>query len=186
MRLYKIFFTLAFLTPLLTLSLDGFIYTKKEAKSVDVSINDNWLPGAEWVDWTNGMSYKTIDYGKNVWMTKNFEIGGELMDLATATQQAPEGWRVPTVEEWKILLAQFGFGGDPNSLIPSAYYTFDFKSAGHVDPVLGLIEVGESGMFLALSEDGEGHSILIADRELNYKEGVLPKGAKLAVRYVRK
>ena len=186
MRFYKLFFTLAFLTSLLTLSLDEFIYTKEEAKSLDISINDNWLPGAEWVDWTNGKVYKTVDYGRNVWMTKNFELQGELMNLETAINKAPEGWRIPTVEEWETLLTHFGFGGDPKSLITKAYYTFGFSSAGYVDPILGETNVGEEGMFLAMSKNGEGHYIMIPDRELNFKEGGISKGTKLAVRYVRK
>jgi hypothetical protein len=186
MKIYKVFFTLAFLTPLLTLSLDEFIYTKEEAKSLNMSINDNWLPGAEWVDWTNGNVYNTVDYGRNVWMTKNFELQGELMDLETAINKAPEGWRIPTVEEWETLLSHFGFGGDPNSQITKAYYTFGFSSAGYVDPILGKTHVGEKGMFLAMSENGEGHHIMISDRELNFTKGVLPNRTKLAVRYVKK
>ncbi|MFT6828970.1 MAG: hypothetical protein ACJA2S_004777 [Cyclobacteriaceae bacterium] len=186
MKFYKLFFALAFLTSLLTLPLDGFIYTKEEAKSLNMTINDNWLPGDEWVDWTNGNVYNTVDYGSNVWMTKNFIVEEELMDLETSINQAPEGWKLPTVEEWKAILSQFGFGGDPNSKIPKAYYTFNFSSAGYVDPILGATNVGEAGVFLALSESGEGHYIMISDRELSFTEGVLANRTKLAVRYVRR
>ncbi|MFT7268110.1 MAG: hypothetical protein ACI905_000311 [Roseivirga sp.] len=186
MRYYRIFFAIAFMTPFLILNLDGFIYTKEEVKRLDASINDTWLPGAVWVDCTNGKEYKTLDYGRNVWMTKNFEIEGELMGLEAAYNHAPEGWRIPTVDEWSTLLDHFGFGGNPNSLIPSAYFTFNFTSAGYVDPLIGKTSVGKIGLFLAMSENGEGHYIMISDRKLIYKEGTLYKGTMLAVRYVRK
>jgi hypothetical protein len=69
---------------------------------------------------TEGTTFDTVNIGDQVWMTKNF-IGGEVgskgsyspswdtsiygdqYTFSQAISNAPNGWHLPTVEEWKML-----------------------------------------------------------------------------------
>jgi uncharacterized protein (TIGR02145 family) len=80
-----------------------------------------WQPGDPWTDVRDGQTYKTMQFGSQVWMTENFnyvtpnswrhssvpagseKLYGRLYTCSAAVDGAPAGWRLPSREEWKIL-----------------------------------------------------------------------------------
>ena len=80
-----------------------------------------WLPGAPWTDTRDGQTYKTMQFGNQVWMTENFnyvttnswrhssvpagseKLYGRLYTCSAAVDSAPSGWHLPSAPEWKIL-----------------------------------------------------------------------------------
>ena len=185
MRLRQIFFAIAFITPLLTLPVDGLLFSSNE-EALSPEVNEMWMPGMEWVDWRNGISYTTNSFEKDVWMTENFKGTATLMSYQEAVEAAPEGWRLPNSEEWERLFTTTGFTGSPNDLIPEAYYEFNFQSEGFNDPLVGLSSVNEAGMYWVESSEKDGNYITVPNRELKYKHGKTSKSAKMAVRYVKR
>ncbi|MGW8123033.1 FISUMP domain-containing protein [Roseivirga echinicomitans] len=186
MKIRQIVFALAFIAPLVTLPIEGFFNAPTEFVALSPEINNEWTPGAEWVDWRNGMSYSTSLFDQTVWMTANFSGISNQMSYQEAETAAPEGWRLPTSEEWNELLTTAGFSSDPNQIIPEAYYLFNFESKGYHDPLMGAIGVNEVGYFWVKSTDKEiGNYISVPNRELKYNRGKTSTAAKMAVRYVK-
>ncbi len=80
-----------------------------------------WQPGDPWTDPRDGQTYKTMQFGNQVWMTENFnyqapnswrhpsvpvgseKLYGRLYTCSAAVDSAPAGWRLPSAPEWKIL-----------------------------------------------------------------------------------
>ena len=186
MKLRQIFFAFAFIAPLLTLPIEGTLFTEELEESLSPEINNEWLPGAEWIDWRNGLSYTTESFEGTVWMTKNFKNVLSLMTYQEAVNAAPEGWSLPTAEEWDDLFKLTGFEGKPNDLIPSTYYNFNFQAEGFEDPLVGITEVDRSGMYWAESIDVEGDYINVPSGQLKYEYGKTSKLVKMAVRYVKR
>lgn len=186
MKIRQIFFALAFITPLLTLPIDGLLNSPEEFVGLSPEVNNDWTPGDNWVDWRNGIAYSTAEFGDMVWMTANFKGTSKQMSYQEAEISAPDGWRLPTSVEWEKLLEKTGFSSDPNQVIPENYYLFNFESEGYKDPLMGAIGIGQVGFFWVKSSDNEiGNYISVPNRELRYNHGKISRTAKMAVRYVR-
>ena len=75
MKIRQILFALAFITPLVTLPIEGLFNSPDEFVVLNPEINNEWAAGGEWVDWRNGIAYSTAEFGEVVWMTANFKVG---------------------------------------------------------------------------------------------------------------
>tara|TARA_R110001599_G_scaffold130560_1_gene305816 strand:+ start:636 stop:1199 length:564 start_codon:yes stop_codon:yes gene_type:complete len=186
MKIRQILFALAFITPLVTLPIEGLFNSPDEFVVLNPEINNEWAAGGEWVDWRNGIAYSTAEFGEVVWMTANFKGTSKQMSYQEAEMSAPEGWRLPTTEEWNSLLKRVGFSADPNQIIPEDYYLFKFESEGYKDPLMGTIGVNQVGFFWTKSSDEKiANYISVPNRELKYNHGKISTTAKMAVRYVK-
>jgi|GEM_PF-4240522 len=186
MKIRQILFALAFITPLLTLPIDGLLSSPEEFVVLSPEVNNAWVPGSQWVDWRNGEAYPTAKFGESVWMTVNFKGASKQMSYIEAEMSAPEGWRLPTSDEWNKLLERTGFLSDPNQIIPEDYYLFNFESEGYKDPLMGRIGVNQVGFFWVKSSNKEiGNYISVPNRELRYNHGKISTTAEMAVRYVK-
>ena len=94
--------------------------------NLDVSWPEDDPGYGSFVDPRDGQEYKTVKIGNQVWMAENFnyngggncwtykdepqnaEINGRLYDWETAIRAAPEGWHLPSMQEWEILMNLFG------------------------------------------------------------------------------
>lgn len=66
----------------------------------------------------NGYIYNWVRYGKNKWMTQNLKLSnndgdcGGLYTNSGAQSACPDGWVLPTDEDWMALEVQFGVNQD--------------------------------------------------------------------------
>jgi uncharacterized protein (TIGR02145 family) len=89
-------------------------------------------------DKRDGKTYKTVKIGKHVWMAENLSYQpktgnawcynndesmcaryGRLYDWNTAKAACPEGWHLPTNQEWNSLLSAAGGGAVAGSALKS-------------------------------------------------------------------
>jgi len=89
---------------------------------------------ATWLDARDGQTYKIVTIGSQTWMAENlnYEIAksscfkndpskceqyGRLYFWAAAMQACPQGWHLPSLEEWKILMDAVGGENVAGSLL---------------------------------------------------------------------
>jgi uncharacterized protein (TIGR02145 family) len=104
-----------------------------------------FLPSQTFTDTRDGQEYRTIEVGGKVWLAENFnfdsgegtwcyaknpencEKWGRLYTLEAARAAVPEGWHLPTVEEWDAAIESFG--GEKEAFLGSKHF---FKNADEV------------------------------------------------------
>jgi uncharacterized protein (TIGR02145 family) len=59
-------------------------------------------------DSRDGQTYKWVEIGSQTWMAENLNYNGKLYDWVTARTICPEGWHLPTNEEWEVLIEEVG------------------------------------------------------------------------------
>lgn len=89
------------------------------------SVKVETAKGASFVDERDGRTYKTVQIGIQVWMAENMKLDvsdgfcygdvkancekyGTFYNSNTALRVCPEGWRLPTANDWKILAGNIG------------------------------------------------------------------------------
>jgi uncharacterized protein (TIGR02145 family) len=104
-----------------------FSKSKTEEKNIEPSFP---IERVTFTDSRDGKTYKTVKIGNQVWMAENlcykpnsgnywaYENNqsnvaryGYLYDWETAEKVCPSGWHLPSIEEFKTLLTNFGGGG---------------------------------------------------------------------------
>ena len=63
----------SFIPPLLILIIISVFFDS--CKKEDPDPNENWTAGKNWIDSRDGLSYKTIQIGSQVWMAENLNVG---------------------------------------------------------------------------------------------------------------
>lgn len=101
-------------------------------------LNKNWTAGEGW-ETEYGETYQTIQIGEQVWMAQNYrspydeytedcywhvltpegeeDVFGKLYTWEGAVKFTPEGWRLPTDEDWKILERYLGMNEEEASSV---------------------------------------------------------------------
>ena len=54
-------------------------------------------------DWNNGVGFNTVTIGKQVWMAQDYEEGGSKNPNSDENIVIPDGWRLPTKDDFKDL-----------------------------------------------------------------------------------
>lgn len=110
------------------------------------------VPGTELLDSRDGQSYPTVELAGTKWMARNLNFSapesecydnraehcekyGRLYSHNDAQTACPEGWRLPTYEDWKAVKKLAGNGKADALTVPDEWYGKDFAKA---DNRLGL------------------------------------------------
>lgn len=150
--------------------------------------NDS-IPYGELVDTRDGKSYKTVLIGDQLWMAENLNYGdsvstpslqgntwcgggdslkndcctyGRLYTWAAGGKLCPEGWRMPSMEDFMALTKNFGgmaFAGDAlkseavgwEKLGGSNVSGFSVLGAGYRHHDGGILEIRNKGVFMTNS-----------------------------------
>ena len=115
---------------------------------------------------------------------------GQLYSFEQAQDLAPEGWRMPTQQEWEIFKTTLSLDGVFRGTyeVPEGYLTMDFQSAGKKCPYMGYTDLGKAAFFWTDTEKDQYHaqSFELKNRSLRLKLVKADKRSRLSVRYVKK
>ena len=174
---------------------DGQVYSTMEINgqvwmTSNYSFNTNFEspyygPGEEW-------EYeRLVDDKYRIVSEETRRKYGRLYTYEAALNSAPEGWRLPSIEDWDQLSQSLGMNktmepGQPFN-IADAYYNFDFQSAGSKDPILGFVGLGQKALFWSENDNEQNASYAkVVDRTLKLVHGESNKQSLLSVRYIKK
>ncbi len=185
--------------------------------TVDVNIVES--PYVEFTDPRDNVSYNSIQIGSQIWMAENLEYEsesgsweyensaiygatyGRLYNWETANDVCPDGWHLPSNQEWSTLISHLGGAGEaggklkesgpvhwkvPNSNATNESY-FSALPGGLRTPAEDFLNLGENAYFWsATSVD----NIDAYYRKLDYDRGSIAygpkeKGSALSVRCVK-
>ena len=132
--------------------------------------------------------YQSVDdHTKQIYSTENRKKYGMLYSYSGAVQAVPDGWRLPTDEEWAALEASHGYLSDSFALLYGGYYTKNTYA-----PVAnGNRFMGSWAYFWTVSDDPdkEGQYYFIRkkfyDRDYMERLSIEPEAYYLSVRFVR-
>jgi len=172
-----------------------------------------------------GYDYEVVQIGEQCWFAENFrfdadgsscysddqdncEVYGRLYDWGSADENAPEGWHLPSVEEWCELLSYVDpdseclldaeDGTDAGFKLRSAdgwadcasgsdQYHFRILPAGYTWYTGNYSGIGMSTVFMTSSVTADDFIYHIGFNSDHTKAGIYtsPKNLKLSVRYVK-
>jgi uncharacterized protein (TIGR02145 family) len=132
--------------------------------------------GGKFTDSRDGRTYGTAQIGNQVWMTENLAYSlpdgqcwgsvdrrgersplyepkyGTLYDWETAKRVSPQGWHLPTSEEFKSLIEVLGGEREArDALLPGGRSGLAFWFAGGCNDV-GIFNIARSGYYWTASE----------------------------------
>lgn len=105
--------TLPLVTPEATGTLtddDGNEYTWVRYNGIDWMAS-NFIGGKPYYETTNSWGEDLIGFDSKEQAVSDYKIYGNLYTFEQATTNAPEGWRLPTDEDWKKLEQALGMSG---------------------------------------------------------------------------
>lgn len=125
-----------------------------------------------------GREYKTIKLNNQVWMAENLSLlvkgswfyddnaqygarFGRLYTLQAAMEACPEGWRLPTLEDWNQMLELLGGEEQAtSSLKPGGQSGFDALFAGYRTLKGDFLSIERAADFWTSTEAGDSNAWL--------------------------
>jgi len=153
------------------------------------------LTQGTFTDQRDGKTYKTVKIGDMIWFAENFNYEGEgKYDFETAKKICPEGWHLPTEDEWNLMTLYASSYAD-DGLESSGKYLkakegwkdYDGES-GNGEDLFGFAALpGGSFWWSATKCDDENlvWTFSMSDYSDEVQRGNTWVGDKLSVRYVK-
>ncbi|MBN1924838.1 MAG: hypothetical protein JW798_03300, partial [Prolixibacteraceae bacterium] len=144
----------------------GIIVDERDAKQY------NWVSIGQY-DWlTSNLAFETPEskcFEDENWIDCN--TYGRYYTWETALNACPEGWKLPSVDEWNMLLTELGGGNNAyQKLTNNNPQGIQLKTGGYYYDKSTFVNTGEYGYFWTSTPDGAGSAICIW---LNPVEGSL-------------
>lgn len=165
-------------------------------------------------------AFKEVKIGNQIWMAENLNIPtntgskvynnnknyekiyGRLYDWETANKLCPEGWRLPTWEDWNELITYYGGYHIAGKRLKSKLYWDEEKTGEIGDLLFNALPAGfytgfEDGSYMGLKsqtrfwtayERDEGHKyaiVLLSDSDEVIDQDHYPVYYHFSVRYIK-